>query len=60
MAGNEHFYNGFSVVGHCIFCGREPEPKEVYGSGPDDWDFMNICPECWNDAFKEEDEDEDY
>jgi hypothetical protein len=31
----------------CVFCRRGPRNGERYGTKPLDWDFANICPECW-------------
>jgi len=45
---------GAPVTEHCIWCDRLPREGEKYGTEPKDWDFTNICPECWDKAFKEE------
>ena len=44
------------VQGECIFCHRSPRDGEVYGPHEDDWDFTNVCPECWDDNFYEDDD----
>ena len=45
---------GQSVTGDCIICGRPPKAGETYGTEADQWDFTNICPQCWDNLFKEE------
>jgi len=48
---------GAYVFGTCFSCQREPRGEEMYGSGALDWDpATNICPECWDRMFPDEDE----
>lgn len=44
---------GQQVQGVCSECGREPQSGETYGPHRFGWDFLNICPECWDDMFEE-------
>lgn len=46
---------GEQVDRRCVQCERSPEKGEVYGDGSDDWDFLGICPECWDVICEEED-----
>lgn len=46
--GGSYPNQGLPVQGGCIFCGRAPIAGETYGPEPDQWDFTNICPECWD------------
>ena len=35
----------------CIHCGRNPRLNETYGNNEDQWDFRDICPECYKDVI---------
>lgn len=50
MSPTEHPKNGTPAVGPCYFCNRLPKEGEKYGTGPEDWDFSEICPECWEEV----------
>jgi hypothetical protein len=38
----------------CIFCDREAREGELYGTDPESWDFIGVCPECWDSQMGEE------
>lgn len=50
----EHPMNGRPVRAACIFCKKRALPEDRYGTGPKDWDYTDICPECWPDEMFEE------
>lgn len=49
---------GQPVDAPCMICKRQPREGEVYGSHDTAWDFTDICPECWDRMFAEEDDEE--
>jgi hypothetical protein len=40
----------------CMRCKREPRTGETFGPHAEGWDFIGLCPECW-DVVTEPDED---
>lgn len=51
-----HPRNSLPVEGPCVACGRSPRPGEIYGTRPEDWDFTNMCPDCWDKMADDGDE----
>ena len=43
------------IGARCVFCGRNPRPRERFGTGKKNWDAMGmICPDCWRDKLPPE------
>jgi hypothetical protein len=45
------------VARPCIKCHRDPRPGETYGPHAEGWDFLGICPGCWDEITAEDDEE---
>ena len=42
----------------CVFCGRNPQHGERFGTGKKNWDASGlICPDCWQGKLPPEPED---
>jgi hypothetical protein len=48
---------GELVTEPCIRCKREPREGEMFGPHAEGWDFIGLCPKCWDEITYDPEED---